>query len=282
MRIALLIITVIALTSGSWAAQAVPTPASNATTNGPTKQGTSKPEQVFSMGDWMSRGADLERAGQNESAFQIYQQAALAGDPEGAFRAGKLGWETAKAQTGKKKLLGLDAGIQYLYRAATNRHVGACLALSQSLREGRGVQPDLTQAYIWLLIAKHYDPTMPTAILDQWVGKLDAGNLRQAQQTARRWLAGAWPERVTPAIIQGDTRLRICGISQGANPTVLINRKTFMVGDSMPLAPLLEVPRGAKTNAPSLDVTCIAIDLDYVLVKVGAEANMRLLALDVN
>lgn len=280
MKITVFIIVTVGLTCAGWAAVAERAPGPG----DPVKaQRTASPSDNESASDdLVTQGADLERVGQREIALKYYEQAALAGNGEGAFRAGKLSWETAMADTGKAKVLKLDAGLRYTCRAATNRHAGACLSLSQAFREGLVVQADLAQAYTWLIIAKKCDPTIPTATLDEWVVKLDTATLQQAQETARHWLADGWPARIAPTIILGDARLKIHGVSRGANTTILINRKTFMVGDSASLSPLFEAKSGARTNAPSLNVTCAAIGSDYVLVKVAGEADLRLLDLDAN
>jgi TPR repeat protein len=229
--------------------------------------------------DFLARGADLEHAGQLEQALQFYRQAELAGSSEGAFRAGELSWTTAATAKGRNQLLKMDAGLRYFYRAATNQHAAACLSLSRAFREGLGVPVDLKEAYTWLLVAKNQNPALPTDALDQLVVQLDAAGLQQAQETARRWLAGGWPARVAPEIIQGDPRLKIYGVTLGANASVLINRKTFMSGDSASVTPLPEKLGGGKANPASLDVTCAAIGPDYVLVKVAGEPDVRLLAL---
>lgn len=229
--------------------------------------------------DYVTRGAELELAGKSTAALQFYVQAALDGNAEGSFRAGKLSWQTAAADTGKAKVLKMDAGLRYIYRAATNRHAGACLSLSQAFREGGNLQRDLTRAYACLLVAKNYDPSIPTATLDECVVELDAVALHKAQELARRWLAGAWPERIAPEILEGDARLKIYGISRGSNASVIINRKTFMPGDSASVVPVSEMQPGGKTNTASLDITCAAIGTDYVLVQVDGEKDVRLLQL---
>jgi len=266
MKILPLIIAVTGLTCGVWAAG----------------KETAKPakEETFDE-NMVRRGGELEQAGRKVAALQFYVQAAQDGNSEGAFRAGKLSWETAGADTGRAKVLRLDAGLRYIYRAATNRHAGACLSLSQAFREGDNVQPDLAQAYAWLLVAKNYDSSISTTTLDEFVVKLDAAALQKAQETARLWLAGRWPERIAPEILQGDSRLKIYGISRGSNTSVIINRKTFMPGDSASITPLPELA-GSKTNTASLDITCAAIGQDYVLVKVAGEMDVRLLELSAN
>lgn len=264
MRIIAFLITITGLTFSVYAAG-----------NGTAVQG----EKRSDVDDYVTRGAELELAGKSTAALQFYVQAAQDGSNEGAFRAGKLTWQAANADTGKAKLLKVDAGLRYLYRAATNRHAGACLSLAQAFREGGNLQRDLARAYACLIVAKNYDPSIPTATLDECVVELDAAALQKAQGMARRWLAAGWPERIAPEILQGDARLKIYGISRGSNTSVIINRKTFMAGDSASVLPVSEMQPGAKTNAASLDITCAAIGSDYVLVQVDGEKDVRLLQL---
>jgi len=236
-------------------------------------------EKKSSADQYVTRGAELELAGKSTAALQFYIQAAQDGNIEGAFRAGKLSWQVASAETGRAKVLKMDAGLRYVYHAATNHHAGACLSLSQAFREGVNLQRDLIRAYACLIVAKNYDPSVPTATLDECVVELDAGALHKAQELARRWLTGSWPERIAPEILQGDARLKIYGISRGSNTSVIINRKTFMPGDSASVLPATEGQSAARTNAVTLDITCAAIGTDYVLVQVDGEKDVRLLQL---
>ena len=279
MKISILAITImIGLAAGVCTTRGATAPETVAAARQATNLGGTEPFGV----DLMARGAELEKEGQQVAALKFYTQAAQAGNSEGAFHAGRLSWETTTADKVMANVLRMDAGLRYTYRAATNCHPQACLSLSNAFREGRGVLPDHTQAYAWLVVAKHSDPAIPTEMLDEFVVTLDAAALERAQEMARRWLAGGWPERIAPEIVQGDARLKIYGITLGANTSVLINRKTLMVGDSAPVTPLPEARPAGKPIAASLDITCAAIGSDYVLVKVAGEAPVRLLELNTN
>ena len=236
----------------------------------------------FEQAQFLVRGAEFQRMGQVEEALKLYHQAALTGSSEGDFLAGKLSWQTALTAKGKARVLKLDAGLQFFYQAATNGHAVACLNLSQAFRDGTGVKPDLAQAYAWLVIAKRFDPSISLQVLDQSAVKLDAPTLHQAQKNAQRWLAEGWAGAGVPGIIQGDQRFKVNGFCSGNIKSVMINRKTFVEGDSATLTPLMPVENNGKPGAGSVEITCASIGQDYVLVKIAGEDGFRLLALDVN
>jgi hypothetical protein len=231
----------------------------------------------------MGRAAERERAGEREVALHYYRQAAAAGNSEGAFRAGTLAWESAPQIEGRARLLKLDAGLRSFYQAATNRHPAACVKLSQAYRDGFGVGTNLTRAYTWLVIAKQLDAKTPTDLLDQLVVALDPAAVQQAQDEARRWLDGGWPEQIAPEIVQGDSRFKINGLTGGAMPIVVVNSRTLGIGDSASVPPLAAATTkpAPKTKVASVDITCLSIGRDYVLLRVAQEKPVVLLPLTV-
>jgi hypothetical protein len=233
----------------------------------------------------LAKGAERQNAGEREVALHYYRQAAAEGNSEAAYRAGALAWITADAKESRARLLKLDSGLRSFFQAATNRHAGACTKLSQAYREGLLVRPDSTMAYAWLLAAKQLDPKTPTELLDELVVQLSPPAIRQAQNEARRWLAGQWPESIAPEIVQGDARFKINGLTGGAMPIVVINSRTLGEGDSASLPSLLAAASHANSKsaaASTVDVTCLTIGLDYVLLRVAAEQPLVLLPLSVN
>jgi hypothetical protein len=231
----------------------------------------------------LAKAAERHRAGEREVALHYYRQAAAAGNSEGAFRAGTLAWESAPQIEGRARLLKLDAGLRSFYQAATNRHAAACVKLSQAYRDGFGVGTNLTRAYTWLVIAKQLDAKTPTDLLDQLVVALDPTAVQQAQEEARRWLAGGWPEQIAPEIVQGDSRFKINGLTGGAMPIVVVNSRTLGIGDSTSVPPLAAATtkNAPKTKVAAVDITCLSIGRDYVLLRVAQERPVVLLPLTV-
>jgi hypothetical protein len=231
----------------------------------------------------LAKAAERQSAGEREVALHYYRQAAAAGNSEGAYRAGTLAWETAPPIEGRARLLKLDAGLRSFYQAATNRHAAACVKLSQAYRDGFAVRTNFTRAYTWLVIAKQFDAKTPTELLDQLVVTLDPTAVQQAQDEARLWLAGAWPEHIAPEIVQGDSRFKINGLTGGAMPIVVVNSRTMGIGDSTSVSPLTiaTTKPAPKTQAASVDITCLSIGRDYVLLRVAQENPVVLLPLTV-
>jgi hypothetical protein len=231
----------------------------------------------------MGRAAERQRAGEREVALHYYRQAAAAGNSEAAFQAGTIAWETAPSTEGRARLLRLDAGLRSFYQAATNRHAAACVKLSQAYRHGLGVSTNFTHAYAWLVIAKQFDANTPTALLDQLVVTLDSTTVQQAQDEARQWLAGGWPEQIAPEIVQGDSRFKINGLTGGAMPIVVVNSRTLGIGDSTSVSPLpaATAKPAPKSQVAAVDITCLSIGRDYVLLRVAQENPVVLLPLSV-
>lgn len=251
------------------------------------RNGTSRSKQriafpdTTSGSDLIARAREFELMGKKDVANEYYRQAMLAGNPEGAFHVGCLGNELADASQGRIKLLKQRAALDGFYCAATNHHAGACLKIAAAFQEGKGISQSLTQAYLWLKLARDFDPGIPMQKLDEVAIQLDTSELQWAQIQARQYLDGGWPPTIGPALQAGDPRLRINGVSTGATTTVMINGVTFQQGDSASVVPLQTKTVGVKIEVQSLQVVCMAIGEDYVLVKVANETDIRLLALDI-
>lgn len=234
-------------------------------------------------GDLVDRGREFQLAGKPAVALQFYRQAMLAGNPEGAFQSGCLGSEVAETSGGRLKLLKQSAALNDFYRAATNGHAGACVKISTAFQKGKGASASLTHAYLWLKIARDMNPATSMQELDELAIRLTPLELQEAQLQARHYLAGAWPRSVAPGLVEGDTRLRINGLSTGARSTVMINGVTFREGDSAPVAPLRSGAGDGKADqTATLQISCTSIGSDYVLVQVGDETDLRLLSLGIN
>ena len=245
------------------------------------------PDTAAEVASLLQRGQEFRAAGQYDNAFAQYCLAAGKSRGGDAFQAATLCLDLAKLAQGKARLLREDAALRCYFRGAITGHAPSALKLAHAFQDGLAVKPDLTEAYTWLVIAKKMDATLSLERLDSLVVKLDNQAVEKAQATALSRLAGQWPEEVAPQIVQGDSRLKISGISRGGGrASVLINRTaTLMVGDSASLAPL-ETEKtsvfkklvSSSTNT-TVALRCEAIGSDYVLLKVDGEKQLRLLSL---
>ena len=100
--------------------------------------------------------------------------------------------------------------------------------------------------------------------------QLDTGALQQAQSLAAQFKAGNWQAPVPRAIPEGDTRLKLGGITFGGRtPLAVIGGKTLSEGESATVS----VKPGTMT------IKCLKIEKDSVLITVDGEDAPRLLHL---
>lgn len=222
----------------------------------------------------VSRGRELEQAGQPQAAGQFYRQAMLEGADEGAYRLATLEWNQAAHLRGRAQLRKERLALGLWFQAATNRHAAACLRLAECFREGRAVDADPVRAYAWLRLALAFDPEIPLARLDELALEMTPAQIKRAQEIARDYQAGRWPAAIAPALVENDPRWRLTGVITGTRATIKVNRVTLAAGDSAHIEPW--TPPGARPVA----VTCIAIGADFALLAVADEPDRVLLALD--
>lgn len=220
-------------------------------------------------------GNNFASQGKQVEALWAYRQAAKAGNIEGAFAAGNMILAQARSSSGRERILKSYEGLLYLFCAATNQHVQACVQLSAALQGGNGIQTNLVAAYAWLKRASQLDQTLKPK-LDQLVVRLEPGEIRQAQEMAREFQAGRWPADFAQPVDEGDPRLMVQGITVGnRGPLVVINNVTVAVGDTVEVRPVGSLKR---VTAERLIITCREAGADYALVAIAGEANLKLLS----
>ncbi len=80
---------------------------------------------------------------------------------------------------------------------------------------------------------------------------------------------GKWPTLSPRKLAEGDSRLKLSGVTIGKTPLAVINGKTFSEGESSIVA-LKEGP---------LKVKCVQIKQDAVLISIDGESESRWLTL---
>jgi hypothetical protein len=237
-----------------------------------------KPARITN--DFVVRGMEFRQVGQTGTANQFFRQAMLSGDSEGAYLSGCALWESSCNSAGRQRLLQQRDAMECFFRAATNLHPAACTKISQAFQLGQVVQTNRIAAYVWLKLALEGDATGQLAALDQLAIRMTAEDLAAAQAQARHYRSGHWPEHITAPMIDGDSRLRITGITTGIRKSVMINRVTFQVGDSTTVPIPNAKPTGNAQPPSTVQLSCLDIGSDYVLIQVIGEEELRLLALD--
>jgi hypothetical protein len=141
------------------------------------------------------------------------------------------------------------------------------------------VQTNRIAACVWLKLAHEADGSVPLATLDPLAIRMAAEELDAAQAQARHYRTGHWPTHITTPIKEGDSRLRITGITTGVRNSVMINRVTFQGGDSATVTITDAKPASNSQSAATVQLSCVEIGSDFVLLQVAGESELRLLAL---
>jgi hypothetical protein len=163
-------------------------------------------------------------------------------------------------------------GIRWTFMAATNFHPQACRNMATALREGYGTRTNLVEAYAWLKLyaGTSTGSTAGRGEMNRLALQMDTDSLGQAEALAAQFKAGKWHAPVARAIPEGDSRLKLGGITFGGkNSLAVINGKTLSEGESA----VVSVKPGRLT------IKCLKIEKDSVLIRVDGEDAPRLLHL---
>jgi hypothetical protein len=164
-------------------------------------------------------------------------------------------------------------GVRWTFMAATNFHPYACWNMGKALRQGLGTSTNLVAAYAWLKLFSETPPglALGRVEMNELALKLDTTALQQAQVLVAQFKAGNWQAPVARAVPEGDPRLKLSGITFGGRVSLaVINGKTLAEGDSASIA----------MKPATLNIKCLKIEKDSVLVSIEGEDQPRLLKLN--
>ena len=100
--------------------------------------------------------------------------------------------------------------------------------------------------------------------------QLDTRGLQQAQSLAAQFKAGNWQAPLIRAVPDGDTHLKLEGITFGGRTSLaVINGKSLAEGESA----------SVSAKPETLTIKCLKIERDSVLITVDGEDTPRLLHL---
>jgi hypothetical protein len=206
-------------------------------------------------------------------ALDWYRKAAAQGSVQGEYHVGDMLLFGAQGIPGNLSVRpNQTEGIRWTFMAATNFHAYACWNMAKALRQGFGTSTNLVAAYAWLSL---FANTTPGSILgrlkmNELALQLDTSSIQQAQSLAAQFKAGNWQAPVLRAIPEGDTRLKLGGITFGGRtPLAAINGKTLSEGESATVS----------VKPGTLAIKCLKIDKNSVLIIVEGEDAPRLLHL---
>lgn len=203
-------------------------------------------------------------------ALQWYRTAAEQGSVEAKSRLGEMllfGGTGIPANQSVKAIP--TEGIRWTFEAATNRNAKAYLNMSRAFQSGIGVSTNLIAAYAWLQLYSESGSVVGRAWLNDLALKLDVKSIESAQLLAARYRAGLWPSLSPRAIAEGDTRLKLTGVTLGKNPVASINGRTLTEGESVKV--LLEDGH--------LEIICLRIKQNAVLIRIAGEHEPRWLTM---
>jgi len=204
-------------------------------------------------------------------ALEWYQKAADQGLTEAKSRLGEMllfgGVGIPSSQNVKANP---SKGIRWTFEAATNGNAKSVLNMSKALQNGIGVSTNLIEAYAWLQLYSESDTIMGRVLLNQLALKLDTGNLQAAQALVVQFKAGHWPSLSPRMLAEGDSRLKLGGVTNGKTPFAIINGKTLAEGETVNIV----------LKEQSLTVKCIQIKQDAVLISIEGENEPRWLTLN--
>jgi hypothetical protein len=222
-------------------------------------------------GAQVALGRTLAMRARPTDALAWYRKAADQGSVEAASLAGELLlFGKAGEDDSQRVMPRLEDGVKLTYFAATNRYGEACRSMSVAYQRGLSVQTNLTEAYAWLRLYAEADPARRKRELDALGLTLTAGQLEQAGKLIRDFNQGKWPALEICRDYQKESRLKLSGVMFGGRfPLAIINRRTIAEGESA----LIPVTGGA------LNIKCLKIKADSVLVAIEQELEPRLISL---
>lgn len=206
-------------------------------------------------------------------ALDWYRKAAAQGNVEGEYHVGDMLLFGAPGIPNNLAVRpNQTEGIRWTFMAATNFHAYACWNMGKALRQGLGTTTNLVAAYAWLSL---FANTTPGSIvgrvhMNELALQLDTGALQQAQNLAAQFKAGNWQSPPAQAIPEGDSRLKLGGITFGSKtPLAVINGKTLSEGEYATIS----------VKPGTLRIKCLKIEKDSVQIAVEGEDAPRLLRL---
>lgn len=207
-------------------------------------------------------------------ALLWYRRAAIQGNPAGQARLGRTLLYGALGNPNDQTVQAEPLhGLRWTFMAATNHDQGACWDMSNALQRGLGTDVDLIAAYAWLKLSSESWPggAGDRIELNDLALKMNTADVQRAQILASQFRAGQWQLPVARIVPDGDSRLKLTGITAigPKNSFAVISGKVVSEGE-LATIPLKPIP---------LRLKCLRISMDSVLILVDGEDRPRLLRL---
>jgi hypothetical protein len=201
-----------------------------------------------------------------------FRKAAEQGSAEGQYQLGQMLLFGAvgipKEQMVKPSPV---EGLRFTFMAATNFHAMACRNMAKALQQGLGTSTNLVESYAWLKLSADMPPgsIVSRVEMNQLALKLTSADLKRGEELFARFMARQWQPPVVRTVPEGDSRLKLSGITVGTTPLAIINGKSFAAGESADVS----ISNGR------LRLKCVSIEQNKVVVQLAGEEVPRTLTL---
>lgn len=200
-------------------------------------------------------------------ALKWYEAAAKQNSVEGEYQLGNLLlWGRVGIPNEQKVQAKPIEGLKWTYQAATNNHKEAWRNMAKALENGVGCSTNLVEAYAWLSLLADKGDIVGRVEMNNLALKISAEQILDAKNLSQEMESRHWPE--LPARTKSDSGLKLNGlILGGAKSLATINGKTVAEGETVSI----------QIKNETLNVKCLKINSDLVVVLVDGETEPRLL-----
>jgi TPR repeat protein len=168
----------------------------------------------------------------------------------------------------KKVVANPAEGLKWTYSAAINGYKEAWRNMAKAQQGGVGCSTNLVEAYAWLSLLAETGDIVGRVEMNNLALKLSSEEILHGKSIEQNMQSGRWPQLAIQKNAKSDLGLKLNGlISSGANPMAAINGKTLAEGETANI----------KLKKGTVNVKCLKIDKDSVLILVDGEDEPRLL-----
>jgi TPR repeat protein len=160
------------------------------------------------------------------------------------------------------------AGIKWTYLAATSGHKEAWRNMAKALQSGSGCSTNLVEAYAWFSLLADSGDIVGRVEMNNLALKLSPDDILRGKSIEQNMQSEHWPQLIIQQNSKSDLGLKLNGlIPGGSHPLASINGKTMAEGESANI----------RLKKTTVNVKCLKINKDSVLIRVDGEDDPRLL-----
>jgi hypothetical protein len=247
----------------------------------------------------LAMGDVLANKNRPAEALSWYRKAGEQGEGLAVYRWGRLLWKGARGSGDQVVQADPVAGMQLIFRVATNGYAPAYYDMYTAYRDGAGVKKDVVESYAWIQMAVDSDRGILNPHrqeLNNLALAVDVATAQEGKRRAAAYKRGQWPQPVfaaaapapapkpalpavptskaappapAPKVVREYPGLKLSAIAPGARSVATISGKVVAEGEKI-IVPLKPKP---------ISIQCLKIEKNSVLILVEDETEMRELRL---